>query len=233
MLSFHCVCNHVSSCQDARVSSAIRAVFYPVLGSAIFHRSTERPHVLADQHKDRRHLRSWRQTPDRSIVCTVETDVAPSLPLSRYHEPWPVKCRFVLPSPAPSNGVASTRRWILQSQPNNLGYFVGWQPWNARRPGLVAQQPIDASFDIPLLPTPDRRLAKACLPHDLVGANPIASQQNHLGSPDMFLGAIPIGNNRCKSPAIRRRDKKTKVISHAKAIAHQAKIGNLMLQTYH
>ena len=50
---------------------------------------------------------------------------------------------------------------------------------NARRAGLVAQQPGHALQHKAFLPAPDRRLGHPCLSHDRGGAVPVRRQQHH------------------------------------------------------
>jgi len=54
-------------------------------------------------------------------------------------------------------------RWFLQGQADDLGHFIVIEWRNARRPELIAQQPVHASFDIALLPTPHRRFGQSYL----------------------------------------------------------------------
>ena len=72
----------------------------------------------------------------------------------------------------------------------------------ARRPGLVAQQTIDAGLHEALLPAPDHRLALAGLSHDRGRAQPVGRQQHDPRPPYLFLRAVPIGDDRGQSPAI-------------------------------
>ena len=67
---------------------------------------------------------------------------------------------------------------------------------------FVAQQPIHAGLHEALLPAPDHRFALARLPHDLRSTQTIRREQDDPGAPNMLLWAIPIGYDRCKSPAI-------------------------------
>ena len=81
---------------------------------------------------------------------------------------------------------------------------------NGTAPGLWIEQ--DGRILV-MLPGP---------PHELVGADPIAGQQHHLRPPDVLLRAVAVGDDRCQSRTIRRRDKKPKVPSHRETIAQAA-----------
>jgi hypothetical protein len=71
---------------------------------------------------------------------------------------------------------AAIRRRILLRSPDHLGDFFVRKLRNARRPGLVAQQTVDAVVDVALLPAPHRDLAEPGPPPDFVGADPITGQ---------------------------------------------------------
>ena len=76
----------------------------------------------------------------------------------------------------------------------------------SRRPGLVAQQPMDAFLHEALLPAPHAGLGLAGLTHDGVGAEPVAGQQHDAGAPDMLLGRGSVPDDRFKPLTIRRTD---------------------------
>ena len=63
---------------------------------------------------------------------------------------------------------------------------------NARGPGLVAQQAIDAFVGKPFLPAPDNRLALGGASHDRHRAEPLGSGQHDPGAPDVLLRAIAV-----------------------------------------
>ena len=92
----------------------------------------------------------------------------------------------------------------MKRSPDDVRHLALFERRNARRPRLVAQQPIHAGFEIAILPSPNRGLGKTCPAHDLSGADPVRSQQHHRRTPDMFLTAIPIRNNRCQTLTISR-----------------------------
>src|SRR3954449_8795296 len=63
---------------------------------------------------------------------------------------------------------------------------------NARRTGLIAQQTGHAFGQEALLPTPDRRLARAGAPGEFHRATACGVQQHVLGPPDMLLRTVAI-----------------------------------------
>lgn len=67
---------------------------------------------------------------------------------------------------------------------------------------LVAQQPVSAGLHEALLPAPNDGFALARPPHDLGGAQAVRCEQDDSGAPNMLLGAVAIGYDRRKSPAI-------------------------------
>ena len=84
----------------------------------------------------------------------------------------------------PVRGLAGRR--LVQGpadHPADLGRAQGRDP---RRPGPIAQQPVDAGREIALLPPPDRRLGQTRPAHDLGGAKPIRAQQHHLARQTCF-----------------------------------------------
>ena len=78
--------------------------------------------------------------------------------------------------------------------------------WNARRAGLVAQQAGDAFGQEPLLPPPDRGLARAGAAGEFHRAATVRSQQHDLRPPDMLLRAVPIRHDGHKALAVGVRD---------------------------
>ena len=96
-------------------------------------------------------------------------------------------------SPGGSALVSATTRSI-----DRLG-----QRRDARRPGLVAQQPVDAGLHEALLPAPDRGLALAGLPHDLRRAEAIGGQQHDPARQTCFCGLL-----RSATTASRRRGRR-------------------------
>lgn len=76
---------------------------------------------------------------------------------------------------------------------------------DARGARLVTQQAINAFFGEARLPAPHAGLGRACLPHDLDGADTVGAQQDDTGTPDVFLRAVAVGGYRHEPGAIRRR----------------------------
>jgi len=70
------------------------------------------------------------------------------------------------------------------------------------RPGLVAQQALDAFVHEPRLPTPDSGLADPRRPHDLHCAHAIGRGQHDPGAPNMLLQAVAVINDRPQSLTI-------------------------------
>jgi hypothetical protein len=128
---------------------------------------------------------------------------------------------------------ATVRRRLFLRAADDFGDLGRIQLRDARRPRLVAQEPIDARLDIALLPTPDRRLAEPRPPLDLRRADPIAGQQHHLRPPHVLLRAVPVGDDRCQTRTIRRTHEKTEVPSHSHSLAPAEPKGNLMSETIH
>jgi len=64
----------------------------------------------------------------------------------------------------------------------------------ARRPGLVAQQAIDAFFAIALLPAPDRRPADAGAPRDLENRKGLRRKENDARALHMLQRAAAVGD---------------------------------------
>src|SRR6516164_857557 len=60
---------------------------------------------------------------------------------------------------------------------------------------LIVPQARDAFIAEPFLPPPNDRLGLSSSPHDLGRAVAIRGQQDDLGSPDMFLRTVPVGDN--------------------------------------
>src|SRR5260370_36276854 len=73
---------------------------------------------------------------------------------------------------------------------------------NARRACLVAQQALEALPREAFLPTPDAGLVLAVPTLDLVGADPVRTQQYDLSSPNLLLLGISIPNARFQTQTI-------------------------------
>ena len=81
-----------------------------------------------------------------------------------------------------------------------LGHDRGAQRRDARGPGLVAQQPVDARRHEPLLPAPDTGLRLAGAPHDLGRAEAIGVSSTIRARQTCFCGLL-----RSATSASRRR----------------------------
>jgi len=87
------------------------------------------------------------------------------------------------------------RRRSSQGQAHHAVDNLGSQGWDARRACLIVPQARDAFIAEPFLPPPNDRLGLSSSPHDLGRAVAIRGQQDDLGSPDMFLRTVPVGDN--------------------------------------
>ena len=125
-------------------------------------------------------------------------------------------------------------RRLVQGPAARLGHLGRAQRRDPRRPGPIAQQPVDAGREIALLPAPDRRLGQTRPAHDLRGANPSRRQQHHLSPPDMLLRAVSISDDRrCQTRAIRRTPRTSQIPSHPSTIAQPRCKRNLSSWTNH
>jgi hypothetical protein len=94
--------------------------------------------------------------------------------------------------------------WFAQSQGHDaIGHVVG-QPGNPGRAGLVAQQAGDAFQHEAFLPAPDRGLADAGPRHDRRRAQTVGARQDDPGSPDVFLRAVAVVDDRLNALAVSR-----------------------------
>jgi hypothetical protein len=73
---------------------------------------------------------------------------------------------------------------------------------DARRPGFVAKQAVDASLHEAFLPAPDHRLALAGLPHDRRRSKAIGGEQHDPAARSMLLWTISVGCHRFQAGAI-------------------------------
>ena len=128
-------------------------------------------------------------------------------------------------------GLAGRR--LVQGPADHLGHLGRAQGRDPRRPGPIAQQPVDAGREIALLPPPDRRLGQTRPAHDLGGAKPIRAQQHHFSPPDMLLRAVSISDDRCQTRAIRHSHEQAKIPSHPSTIAQLRCQGILLSWTNH
>jgi hypothetical protein len=93
-------------------------------------------------------------------------------------------------------------RRVPQSQGDDALGHVGPERWDARTAGLVPEKAVDAFLHEPFLPAPDGRLADTGGAHNLGRARAIGGQQHDPGAPHVFLGAVPVRQERAEQAAI-------------------------------
>ena len=103
----------------------------------------------------------------------------------------------------------------------------------ARWPGLVAQQAVNPIGHETLLPAPDTGLTLARSTHDLIGPQTVSRQQDDRRPPDMFLGTVPIVNDRFQPLTITRIEPDLDTASHPWKLAQHSAQGNLLFRLYH
>ena len=89
----------------------------------------------------------------------------------------------------------------------------------ARRPALVAQQPVHPLGHEPLLPAPDRRLGAADLAHDRQRAHAVGAQQHDPRPLDMLLPAVAIRHDRLEPSTITGGDLDLDPLAHPGTVA--------------
>src|SRR5215469_16736005 len=163
---------------------------------------------------DRQHHRVRRRIdvePDDVIELGGELRIARQLEL-----PHPMRLEPVRPPDPLHRGDAETDRLghhrgrpmdglarrIGQCQGHRALAHRGRQRWDARRPGLVAKQPIDTLGAEPLTPPVDRVPALAALPDDRACPQTFRRQQHDPRPPDMLLWAVAIRHNCFQAAAI-------------------------------
>jgi hypothetical protein len=99
----------------------------------------------------------------------------------------------------PMGGLA---RRIGQCQGHRVLAHRGRQRRDARRSGLVAQQPIHAFGLVTLRPALDRVLALAALAHDCRRSQPRGRQQHDPRPPDVLLRTVAIRHHRFQAVSI-------------------------------
>jgi hypothetical protein len=103
---------------------------------------------------------------------------------------------------APAVQCVVLARWIGQRTGDDSLLYLSAQRRDARRAGLVAQQPGDTIRHVAFLPAPDRRLARLRAAHNLRRATTVRSEQDDLRPANVLLWAVPIGHDRRKLLAI-------------------------------
>lgn len=86
---------------------------------------------------------------------------------------------------------------------------------NARRPRLVAQQPVAAFRGKELLPAPHAGLRLSGPAHDFDCADSVGGQKHDLGAPDMLLRGVATPDQRRQTRAIARRNGEGDSCAHA------------------
>jgi hypothetical protein len=102
------------------------------------------------------------------------------------------------------------RRRPMGCFPGRIGTGQGHDPIDdrlgqrrdARRPGLVAQQAVDAGLHEAFLPAPDYGLALAGLLHDRRRTETIGGQHHDPAAPSMLLRAIAVGYHRFQAATV-------------------------------
>src|SRR5471030_1696001 len=89
------------------------------------------------------------------------------------------------------------------------------QRLDARRPRLVAQETVITFLHEALLPAPDTGLRFAGPAYDLIGADTVRTQQDDLGSPDMFVWCVAIPSEHLQTAAIGGLESEENSGSHA------------------
>ena len=89
------------------------------------------------------------------------------------------------------------------------------QGWDARRPRLVAQQPVVAFLHEAFLPAPDAGLGLAGPAHDLIGANTVCTQQHDLCPPYVLVGGVAVPCQRLEATPASRLESDGNSSSHA------------------
>lgn len=103
----------------------------------------------------------------------------------------------------------------------------------ARRARLVAAQTVDAGLHIARAPAPNGRLADTQPALDLIGADPVAGQQNNPGAPDMLLRRVAVGDQRLQPVPIPGRQLDPHFLAHAGRFASNPPVGNPLFRTEH
>ena len=114
-----------------------------------------------------------------------------------------------------SGPVGGLARRIGQRAGDHLPNLLRRQRWDARRPGLVAQQPVHPFVHEPLLPAPNGGLGHTSLAPDLGRPGAVGGQQHNLRSPDVLLRTVAVDANGEKSLAVTGREREADPGAHA------------------
>ena len=104
-------------------------------------------------------------------------------------------------------------RVLLSKRDHPLGDLRP-QGRDARRPRLVAQQPLGALQHEPCLPAPHAGFALASTAHDLDCAEAGGGQQHDPRPPDMFLRAVPVRSDRFQTSTVGRAHINNDILAH-------------------
>ncbi len=94
-------------------------------------------------------------------------------------------------------------RGIGQGQRHHPFSYLRREAGDARRPGLVSQQALNAFGHEALLPAPNTSLRLARLPHDPSRADAVCGQQDDRRAPNMLLGGVAILGQTLKAKTVR------------------------------
>ena len=126
-------------------------------------------------------------------------------------------CRLRHRPTAPVGRLAG--RFAQRQRDHPLHHRLG-QRRLARRPALVAQEPVDALFHEPFLPAPHRRLGAAHLAHDGDRADAVGAQQHDPRPFDMLLAAVAVRHDRLEPSTISGGNLDLDPRAHAAMVPH-------------
>ena len=139
---------------------------------------------------------------------------------------WRGRCRSPRPWRAPSSGWPRGRR-LVQGTADHLGDLGRAQGRDPRRPGPIAQQPVDAGREVALRQRQNEGLDRPGPAHDLGGAEPIRASAAPL-QPARHASARCFDQRRSLPDARDRRShEQAKIPSHPSTIAQLRCKGNL------
>ena len=122
--------------------------------------------------------------------------------------------------------VGGLRRRIGQRQRDHAFRHLGAERRDARRPGLVTQQPVHPVAHEPRLPAPDAGLRLAGPPHDPGRPEAVGRRQNDASPPHVLLRAVPVRDHRFQSGTVRGAYLDDDTFAHPPRLAQADRIGN-------